>query len=170
MSIKHPWLMPLFFVGLLSCQLSVEHTPKDLTSVSADIPKFTVKGPVRVVNGQTPSRDEIVETRTRKLSVNYSQYSDSAVELISKAIMENGGTLSDHANKSLTVSVTNLTITQSLTNVRATIDATVVLGSGSLRGYHAQSAGTVESAVDQAIQRVVVHVLSNKEVRAYLTE
>jgi len=170
MRIPQASFIPLLVAILLGCQYSIEHTPKGLPSVSADVPQLTVKGPVRVVNGQRSSEQAVVETRRRKVAVNYSQYTASAVDLLRETLVAKGISVADTSDKSMTISIINLTLTDSLTDVHATMDATVELGNSLLRGFHAQTSGSVEGAVDQAIRRLVANILSNQEIRTYLAE
>lgn len=170
MNIRHASIVPLLIAMLGGCRYSIDHTPQDLASVSSTVPQFAVTNPVRVINGHKSSQSVIVETRSAELSVDYKQYTDAAVELFREALVAQQASVLHQADKSVTLSIINLTLTQSLMNVRATIEATVKLGNDSRRGFHAQSAGEVKSAIDEAMRQLVIQILSTEEVRAYLAE
>ena len=89
---------------------TVRYTPGDFQIKSGEIPSFSVSEPIRIVNAQTSSSDVILPVPPHKLKliINYKQYTDTAIKLLTGEIEKRGGKISEYASKVIKVSIIDL--------------------------------------------------------------
>ncbi len=159
----------IFLLTLVLLGCTVRHAPGISSLAPGQVPDFRPGGPVKLVNAQLSSENSTIPLPPGNLSVNYREYTESALELIRKEISNRGGMISDSALKVIKLAITNIRIESSSSNFTCIINYTIETGDGYLKGLRVTSSNwNVYAAIDNSVANVAISVLNDKIVLSYL--
>ncbi len=159
----------IFLLTLVLFGCTVRHVPEISSLAPGQVPDFRPAGPVKLVNAQPSSENSISPLPPGNLSVNYREYTDSALELIRKEISNRGGMISGNAPKVIKLAITNIRIESPPSSFTCIINYTIETGDRYLRQFQVTSSNwNVYVAIDNCVANVAISVLNNKNVLSYL--
>lgn len=165
---KTPRYGYVLILSLILGACSVKHVPNELVVDPLKVPRFRVVGALKLVNAQTLSEDVLIPMGTGKLSVNYKQYTDAAVNSLKIELGKNGAVILDVAPKILKLAITDIRF-QTPPIFLCVINYTVETGDGYVHGFKVESENwNFRVALDGALAKVVTGVLQDGQVLKYL--
>ena len=132
------------------------------------LPPFRVPAPVAIVNSQTSSTDVVLPLRGVDVTVNYRDYTASAIALLRRELDSRATAGSTATRKEIRLAIVDLRI-MAIPQMRCIVNFTVETGDGYTRGHETMATNwNFGAAIDAAISNVVVAVLNDEQVIAYL--
>lgn len=133
------------------------------------VPSFNVAGPVQIINAQQSSEDVSIPIPLFTLTVNYGQYTESAIRLLKAELDKRSGVAPGSTPKRITVAIVDLRMIALAGTFRCIVNHTVETGDGYRRGIEVIGGSwDFRTAIDAAVANVAVSVLNDEKILSYL--
>jgi len=135
------------------------------------IPEFTSQASLSLVNVQEDTSQHPIG---RSFLANYKEWTDVAIQIADRELSKRGMQIGSDASRSLELSVTKARYRVGFVKITTDIEMSVKAGNGYTATYTgvntAVLAAVPKRQVDGAMMRVVVEMLKDPEIVAYLTQ
>jgi len=157
---------------LLAFGCSHTHKPKMTKFDMENVPEFSPKAAVSLINGQSDAGRLLFHKQMgHKYYTDLNTFTDGAIAITTRELTKRGGTVSADAEKSLTLAVTLVKLTTGGWGGRGYSHLHVKAGNGYEKTFEADiPSGNVYNAVDGAMARAIRYMLSDENILAYLCE
>jgi len=166
-------IIPLFLacIFLISACTHV-YVPKESKFEMEKIPSFSGKGSISLINGQDDTQSILFATNGgHKFYGDLNKWTDVAIAITERELIERGITITPAADKTLILSVTSVNVTTGGWGFRGYVDLHLKTGDGYETTFKGETpSALLNNAADGALARAIVAMLSDEIVISYLSK
>ena len=157
----------ILFLILNGCTVNHELKPPALKP--ADVPALTLSEPIRWNNSQTSQEAIIITDSIDKYNINLQKYTEVVISALKAEFDRKGYPYSDLADRVISVSVVDVSMTNFMGGVVCNFDLAIKLGDGMVIGIQGSAKSMVrEKAINYAAADAVRKILNHSDIIRYL--